>query len=421
MRPLEIALATPMLVKSGDGQGRVNYEIARGAVERGHRVTVLATTIDAEVAADPRYRCIRPPDYRIPSNFLSTQASGFHGSRILRARRRAFDIVHANGSYTISDADVNTAHFVHGAWLHSPFHTSRVRPGLFGAYHAALTRLYAYQDTLSYARSRTVVAVSGLVRRELESAGVDPAKIRVIPNGVDCEAFRPGHEDRAALGLPADGFLVLFAGDMATPRKNVESILRALQAAPDVHLVAVGSLRANPYPALARELGLADRVTFLGFRSDMAQLMRAVDAFVFPSRYDTFALVVLEALASGLPVVTASTVGAAELAAEAGCPVLEDPDDVARLAAELRALAAVPARTKALGAAARDVALRCTWQRMSEQYLDVYERLAATRDAELRRPQRANAVDQRLRGSLELVQAGALEIEHGPQAEVERR
>jgi glycosyltransferase involved in cell wall biosynthesis len=380
VRPLRIAIATPAVVKSGDGQGRVNYEIARGAADRGHHVTLLAMAIDDDLTGD-RFRWIHLRSHGIPSHSFRSQIAGFYGSRWLAAHRGAFDIVQGNGSFTISDTDVNTAHFVHGAWLKSPYHTMRVRPGLFGTYHGALTRLCAYQEALAFRRSRSIVALSGLVRRELESTGVDPEKIHVISNGVDCDAFYPGSEDRGELGLPRDRFLALFAGEMATPRKNMETILRALRSAPDVHLVAVGSLHANPYPAMARELGVADRVTFLGFRSDLPRIMRAVDAFVFPSRYDTFALVVLEAMASGLPVVTAATVGAAELAAEAGCTVLSDPDDVAALAVELHELASNLERTKALATASRAVASRYSWKRMTEQYLDMYERLAADKPA----------------------------------------
>jgi glycosyltransferase involved in cell wall biosynthesis len=366
-----------MVVTGGDGQGRVNFEIALHAAELGHHVTLVASRIDDDVASDPRFRSIRLPDYKLPTNLLNTQVAAFYGGNWLHSHRAEFDIVQGNGSFTLSQTDVNTAHFVHGAWMKSPYHTSRIKTGIHSLFHSTVTRVHSLEESVAYRRSRIVIAVSDQVKRELVDIGVDPKKVRVIYNGVDCDEFHPGAEDRAALGLPTDRFLIMFAGDMSTPRKNLDSVLRAMQAFEDVHLVVVGSLRVNPYPEMAKALGLADRVSFLGFRLDMARVMRSVNAFIFPSRYDTFALVMLEAMASGLPVVTASTVGGAEVVAEANGTVLADPDDVEGLVAAMRALVADRERTNALATKSREVALNYSWRRMTAAYLDVYAEIAA--------------------------------------------
>ncbi len=376
-RPLRIAIVTPMFVTAGDGQGLVNYEIAAHAAELGHEVTLVATRIDDDVRSDARFRTVRLPNYNLPTNLLNTQVAAFYGGRWLRAHRGEFDIVHGNGSFTLSETDVNTSHFVHGAWLASPYHVSRIKTGIHSLFHSTVTRVHTFEEGIAYRRARHVVAVSDQVRRELVGVGVPESKIRLIYNGVNCERFTPGTGDRAALGLPADKFLMMFAGDMSTPRKNLDTVLRAMQVLENVHLVVVGSLRANPYPQLAKELGLADRVSFLGFRLDMPDIMRAMDAFVFPSRYDTFALVMLEAMASGLPVITATTVGGAEVVAEAGGAVLTDPDDLDALIAAMRELLDYPARTRQLAEMARTVALRYSWRRMTTAYMELYEETSA--------------------------------------------
>lgn len=142
-----------------------------------------------------------------------------------------------------------------------------------------------------------------------------------------------------------------------------------------VALAVVGSLRNSPYPAIVESLGLSDRVHFLGFRLDIARLLRASDIFVFPSRYEPFSLVVLEALASGTPVITAATVGAAELITPACGTVLPDPDDIQALSSALHDWLAHPFRMRAAARAARETAENHDWSQMADAYLAAYENL----------------------------------------------
>src|SRR5262249_1149061 len=160
---------------------------------------------------------------------------------------------------------------------------------------------------------------------------------------------------------PDNGSLGLFVGDIRTPLKNLDTVLRALVDVPHVHLAVAGGVERSPYPALAFDLGLADRVHFLGFRSDVAELMRAVDMFVFPSRAEACPLVMLEAMASGLPIIIASTVGAKELV-EGKCGyVLDDPNNVQALASAIQTLADNRDCRAEMGEAARAVAEQHTW------------------------------------------------------------
>ena len=115
----------------------------------------------------------------------------------------------------------------------------------------------------------------------------------------------------------------------------------------------------------------------------MPAVMRSVDAFVFPSRYEAMSLVLLEALSSGLPVVTAKSAGGAEVIDPACGVVLDDPNDAAGLAAAIEHLVAEPARTRAMGEAARRIALTLGWDSMGERYLALYRRLAAVPDYQM--------------------------------------
>jgi glycosyltransferase involved in cell wall biosynthesis len=111
----------------------------------------------------------------------------------------------------------------------------------------------------------------------------------------------------------------------------------------------------------------------------MPGLMRSVDAFVFPSRYEAMSLVMLEALAAALPVVTVATAGGAEVIDSRCGVVLDSPEDIAGLAEAITRLARDPAHARSMGDAARELAKSLTWQAMANHYLSLYEELASQR------------------------------------------
>ena len=373
---MNVALVTHKLGK-GDGQGRVNYEIARAALAAGHEVWLVASEIAPELAA---HRCAHPVRLGagpLPSALLRNQVFAARAALWLARRRHTLDVVHVNGFSAWGRSDINTAHFVHAAWLRSPYHPWRLRTDWRGFYQWLYTWCGTFLEASSYRRARLIVAVSSQVERELEVSGVDAKRMRVIANGVDLEEFKPGPVAREARRLP-EGVLLLFAGDIKTPRKNLDTLLRALTMVPKCSLAVVGDAAGSPYPRLAAELGVADRVLFLGFRRDVADLMRAADVFVFPSRYEACSLVLLEAAASGLPVVAAATTGGAELLSERGSVLLADPDDERELAAVLRRLAASAEIRARMGAASRRGAEKCSWAAMAREYLRAYEEIGAS-------------------------------------------
>ena len=374
---LRIALVTPLIAR-GDGQGRVNYEIASRAAALGHEVTLVTTRVDPDVRSWPGTRVVEWNVSKIPTSLLRSQVTSLLVSRWLGKHRREFDIVHINGSFSLAKSDVNSVHFVHDAWLRSPVHTSRIRKGLAAFYYRTLTKLHQVEEAVAFRRAKTIVAISERVREEIETVGVATQKIVLIHNGVDTDEFAPGRSMRAELGLPLDKTLVMFAGDMKTPRKNLDSVLAAVRALDEVHVVVVGSLQNNPYPAMAEKLGIADRVHFLGFRRDVGDIMRSVDAFVFPSRYEACSLVMLEALSSGLPVVTAITAGGAEIVAQAGGIVLDDPERVDLLQAAIARIRPGDDAYRASATAARETALRFSWSTMADKYIALYAREAAS-------------------------------------------
>lgn len=371
---MNICIVTQRVMK-GDGQGRVNYEVTWEALRRGYCVTLLASQIAPELEQQPQVSWVPISVKQVPTQLLQDLVFSSQSDNWLKQQRSQFDLVKVNGCITRAKADVNAVHFVHSAWLKSPMHSWRSPRDLYGTYQWLYSALNASWERQAFRKATSLVAVSEQVRQELLAMDMASEAIRVILNGIDLQEFYPGEGNRSAFGLPEQVPLALFVGDIRTPRKNLETVLRALVQVPTLHLAIVGGTEDSPYPELATNLHLSQRVHFLGQRQDVPDIMRSVDMFVFPSRYETFGLVVLEAMASGLPVITASTTGAAQLVTADCGAVLADPEDTAALIDSLKLLVVDRTRRQQMGASARTIAEGHCWSSTARQYVDLFEEL----------------------------------------------
>ncbi len=153
-------------------------------------------------------------------------------------------------------------------------------------------------------------------------------------------------------------------------------MLRALVHVPELHLAVIGATEDSPYLQLADQLQLNERVHFLKPQHPISEVMRAVDLFVFPSRYEPYGLVVIEAMASGLPVITTATTGAAEIVTPECGVVLSDSEDTNALAEALRTLANDSDLRNRMGKAARTIAEQHSWASMAKTYIELFEELS---------------------------------------------
>jgi UDP-glucose:(heptosyl)LPS alpha-1,3-glucosyltransferase len=186
--------------------------------------------------------------------------------------------------------------------------------------HALAVRI----EERALAGAAHVIVNSDMVRRDVQRRyGLAGERLTTIHNGVDLERFHPrlcsgaGARRRQELGWGPDELVVLFLGT-GYARKGLDLLLAAfpalVRARPEARLVVAGfdSARAR-HESRAAELGLAGRSRFVGGTLAPEELYAAADLYVLPTRYDPFANSTLEALASGLPVVTSTTNGAGEL------------------------------------------------------------------------------------------------------------
>ncbi len=303
------------------------------------------------------------------------------------ATRRGFDVVHSHE--LVWHGQVQTVHVL--PIRHNLLHgLGGVQRALRWLKIATSPRLLVYlaleAARMQVSGRRQVVLTAPGLRATVQACYPDSApRLHVIPPGV---ASPPGPADsavrlaaRRSLGLPSGGQGVLLVGNDYR-KKGLGTLIEALaRLDSDTWLAVVGNPVQQPqFLAQAQAAGLGHRVHFLGRLRDMAPAYRAADCLAHPTREDTFAMVVLEALAHGLPAVVSGAryCGIAELLHDGvDALLLPDPTDATALAAQLkRLLQDLPLREQ-LVAIGLVLAKRMSWEQAAEVQDQIYQSVAA--------------------------------------------
>jgi len=231
-----------------------------------------------------------------------------------------------------------------------------------------------------------IVAVSRMVQDHFQTLhGVPFERMRLIPNGVDTERFAPDQcrslrdAQRRKLGCRDDETLFLLVAHNLL-LKNAEATIRAFarltSGGAAARLVIVGGKRPKPFLKLTRKLGESERVTFQESVDDVRPYYAAADVHVHPTWYDPCSLVVLEALACGLPVITTRYNGVSEMMAD-GVEgyILANPADVPALAEKMNLLLQPELRLP-MATAARKLATAHSFERQTREFLTLYREIA---------------------------------------------
>lgn len=236
-------------------------------------------------------------------------------------------------------------------------------------------------------RLKKVVANSEAVRRDIiRHYGLPEKKICVIYNGIDPAGYNPVNEHekarlRGELGLEKDAFICLFVGS-GFERKGLKYLIRAVASLRDkkgLRLVVVGKGKASGYIDEAKALGIGGNVIFKGPVKGALKYYQAADVFALPSIYEPFSNACLEAMATGLPVVTTRVNGASEVIKDGvSGGVVEDPTDADEIARKLALFFDKKKRAEA-GWLARKAAEALTIEKNVEGFLALIDEIGRDR------------------------------------------
>ena len=309
------------------GVERATAGFLGGLVEHGDDVHLLSPGPDPRLAGVRHQRLVVPPAPPAARPLVLAAAVA------LARRRGAWDIVQSH-ERTLSQDVYRAGEGCHRAWL-----GARGRRGR-GLYNAVMLRL----ERRVLTTTPRIVTIARVGKAEIERLyGIPSARVDVVYNGVDLARFHPAHRSvdaRRAAGVPVGATVLLFVGS-GFERKGLATAVDALaHVSGDARLLVIGKGDTAAYESRARALGVADRVTWLGARPDVERFYAAADVVVLPTTYEPFGNVHLEALASGVPMITTTSAGGAEVVTDA-CGAVVTPGDaegIAKAVERFRAL-----------------------------------------------------------------------------------
>lgn len=232
-----------------------------------------------------------------------------------------------------------------------------------------------------FTSTERIIANSNMVKNQImRHYGIPHERITLIYNGVDLKRFRPENRHiwniaiRERLAIPKDSVMLLFVGS-GFKRKGLGTLMKAVSLArrQDIVLMVIGGDDISAYKKLADSYGISERVHFQGIQGEIEQFYAAADIFILPTLYDPFSNATLEAMASGLPVITTKNNGASELIenAQEGF-VLEDLFDAEELADKINL---TMRNLTVMGQRARKKAEGFSIEKVADEFTGVIEHL----------------------------------------------
>lgn len=369
---MKLAIVRRRFGRAG-GAERFIVDIMRALGDRGADVRLISEHFEGPEDLLPRWT-------KVP------QSKGSRTARLRSFERHAREAVEAGGFTVVQThermlgADIFRAgDGVHAAWV-DRLKRERAwwrRPLLdLDPFHRHLIDM---ERRMANDSGTLFVAISKLVATELQEwLNLPSHRVRTILNGVDLQHFTPATERqrqaaRESFGFNPDVSVAVFAGS-GFERKGAFQLLQALALPSSKNMRAIiagGDRDPSALLRSIRRLGLGGRVRVLGPVADVRPALAAADMFVLPTLYDAMSNAVLEAIASGLPVITTRDAGAADIVRESGAGVIASrhPDDLAS------AMATVASRHSAMRTAALAYRPRLDLNASAEPWLALYDEL----------------------------------------------
>jgi glycosyltransferase involved in cell wall biosynthesis len=384
-RPLRVLMVTGAYAPEISSGGLQTQMVARAA---GHRVALRVLTTAVDPALQRHAVVDGVPVSRIVVDVTSRRSKLQATDEMIRelvGLLRASDVVHLHG-YSSKNLLVTPIAKLLRVPIILSLHTSGFDEPAAIAGHGRLARW-------TFDAARLYLCVSPLLADTCRTAGISPARIRYVPNGVEVDRFRPAAPgERAALrqslGMEPDRPVILFVGFFSRDKQPHVLFDAWLQLQHDPRTVStlllVGATQSAYFEVddrLAHELrtraqheGVADRLVFVEPTHRIAEYYRAADVFVLPSIREGLPVALLEAMATGLAVVASRLPGSTDAVIDAGeTGLLVAPGDPGAFADAIGRLLTDPERAAAFGEAARRrVATDFSAERVASRWVDAY-------------------------------------------------
>lgn len=357
MRKLSVAIVVESFHTRG-GVERRTTELAKGLLAAGHEVHIYANRWDPHACSAEFHRI---PMLRLGRAMKPLSFAWFAGKAIPESRH---DLVHTQARvYRFDVATLGVG--VHRAYLDA-----------LGAEESAFDRavLRIERAMFSPGDKRRVIVNSRKCKAELmECYRFPEERIDVVYNGVDSDAFAPKPEVREAarreFGIASDDIAVLFVGP-GFQRKGLDTLIAAASKLPENVKLLVAGRASHKWQA-------QQRIIWAGQSDSMDRCYAAADIFALPTRYDPFANSTMEALASGLPVITTTSNGVSEILQDGENGFIIASNDPDALAERLQALLDDPCLRERMGSAGRVAVKPYTWEQTTRKTMAVYEKFLA--------------------------------------------
>jgi glycosyltransferase involved in cell wall biosynthesis len=355
------------------GDAMQMLELATGMAARGRRVKLIVPELETSVSFAQLCKERGLPVERTP--WIRTDA--------LRAKQNPFSLVRLFQTYRAPILHLHTGDVclprtvlltmrllrvpLSFATIHSP--TNTMQPG------DARARAWAYGAPRAF---QQIICPSKHGRRAQISLGIPAGLVRTIYNSVDVKRFSSGQASlaRKALGLGPDIPLVVFSSRLESQKRPFDALhafqrVAATDRAP--HLVFVGRGALEPaLRAAVQSSGLADRVHFTGFQTNIPDWLAAATVWYLPTESENFSLAILEALAAGCPILSTSCQGNDEVLENGRNALTTAVGDVEAQASALKHLLQEPALRQSLRAAAQESVRRYALNTMVDEYSRAY-------------------------------------------------
>ena len=351
-------------VKLKGGQDKINYWIAKYMAEKGHEVHIFSITCAPDLLDYPnvfyhpiKVRWERPAFLReiIFARLTDRKRIGFN-----------LDIIHVNGGTSFSFHHVNHVHLCHGEYI------KRMKvESLKQMYYWATTLINAWiEREILRKKAVFIVSPSRMVKEALvKRYGLSSDRIRVIYNGIDTDVFTPPDKKereraRRYFGISEEEFVIAMVGDVRRRMKGIEIGIEVFKTLGDKKmrlLIAGGSGKERE-----------KNIFYAGFVRNIRKVYYASDVLLFPSLHDAFGLVVLEAMACGIPAIVSPRAGVSEILKHGQDALLLNTLNTEEIREKLLLLYQNPSLIKKLGKNARKKAERYSWRRMGEEFEKFY-------------------------------------------------